>query len=227
MEIFDIILLAMIAGFIFLRLRAELGNRTGNEPLPPAAGRGAPGGHTGDGAVDSYGRPVDMRDEVPGSDDTVVDLEEDPALRRAYADIRRADPDFDLARFIEGARSAYPMILEAFWQGDKDTLRTFLSDDVYGQFAGAVEAREERGETLENKILDVSDAQITAARMAGDTAELTVRFTAELVAVTRNSDGDIVDGTLSDAVTVHDKWTFARDTASRDPNWILVATRAG
>ena len=216
----DIILLAMLAGFIILRLRSELGKKTGNEPLPPAAPR-APhsGGHGGASS--------DRGADAPAGEDNVIDMEEDPALRRGYQEIRRADHSFDVPTFMQGARGAYEMILEAFWSGDRDTLRDFLDDSVFKQFSAAIDAREANGYTVENKLIDIDKAEVTKAQMNGRMAEITVHFTAELIAVTKDSDGNLIEGDLSDAVEVNDRWTFARDTKSRDPNWLLVATRAG
>ncbi|WP_262692449.1 Tim44/TimA family putative adaptor protein [Kordiimonas aestuarii] len=216
----DIILLAMLAGFIILRLRSELGKKTGNEPLPPAAPRSSA----------QTGRPSSREDatqDIPGREDNVVELEENPALRKAYQDIRRVDSSFDVPTFMEGASAAYEMILEAFWAGDRETLKGFLDDSVYQQFSSALDAREENGYKVENKLIDVANAEITKAQLQNRMAELTVHFTAEIIAVTKDADGNLVEGDLSDAVEVNDRWTFARDTRSRDPNWTLVATRAG
>lgn len=217
----EIVLLAMVAGFILLRLRSELGKKTGNEPLPPAAGNMRP--HNRDEQGDTSHDVVDME----AGDDTVIDLEENPALRKAFQDIRNADRSFDVGTFVAGAKAAYGMILEAFWKGDKESLRDFLDDGVYEQFSTAVDQREENGLTLHNRLLDVTEVDIIGAQLIGRTAELTVHFRAEIIAVTKDKDGHLVEGDLSDAVEVNDKWTFARDTKSREPSWTLVATRAG
>ena len=216
----DIILLAMLAGFIILRLRSELGKKTGNEPLPPAAPRAS--GDTARAASRD-----DTKADGHGADNNVIDMEEDPALRKGYQQIRRADSSFDLPTFMEGAQAAYEMILEAFWAGDRETLRSFLDDSVYGQFSAALDAREQNGYRVENKLIDVAKAEVISAQLLDRSAELTVHFTAEIVAVTKDADGNLIEGDLSDAVEVNDRWTFARDTRSRDPNWTLVATRAG
>ncbi len=217
----DIIVLIMVAAFIALRLRSELGKKTGNEPLPPAAPRPVPGDARRGSQVDA--RPEHREREA----DTVVELEENPALRKAYQQIRRADPAFDLATFMTGAQAAYGMILEAFWSGDRDTLRDFLDESVLNQFSAAIDAREKNGLQMENKLIDVNSAEVIAAQVNDRTAEITVHFTAEIIAVTKDADGRLVEGNLSESVEVNDRWTFARDTKSRDPNWTLVATRAG
>jgi len=217
----DIIVLAAIAAFIFLRLRSELGKKTGNEPMPPAAGRGSVNqqGRT----IEGYSEPVETDPHV---DADVIDLEEDPKLRRAYADIRRKDSSFDPGQFIVGAQAAYRMILEAFWEGDRDTLNDLLDKSVLGQFETAIDSREENGFTLENRLIDISGTRVIAAELMSDTAELTVHFTSAIVAVTRDKSGHIIEGDASDAVETNDKWTFARDIKSEDLSWTLVATRA-
>lgn len=220
----EIVLLAMVAAFILLRLRSELGKKTGNEPLPPAAG-GMHSRTQGDDMLhDDQGDDASGVVVGPGN---VIDMEENPALRKAFQAIRHADRSFDVSTFLTGAKSAYEMILDAFWKGDKETLKEFLDDSVYQQFAGAVDQREKDGLEVHNKILDVTELDIIGAQMAGQTAELTVHFRAELIAVTKDKDGNVVEGNVSDAVEVNDKWTFARDTKSRSPMWTLVATRAG
>ncbi len=217
----DIILMAAIAAFILLRLRSELGKKTGNEPQPPAAGRN-PMGQTGR-TIDGYAEPAEsVRDDVK-----VIDMEEDPKLRHAYADIRRKDSSFDPAQFVEGAQAAYRMTLEAFWEGDRDTLENLLDKSVFGQFDTAIEAREKGELTLENRLIGITDATVIAAELHGNVAELTVHFKSEIVAVTRDKSGNIIEGDASDAVETNDKWTFARDVKSDDLSWTLIATRAG
>lgn len=213
----DIILMAAIAAFILLRLRSELGKKTGNEPLPPAAGRN-PMGHAAR-TIDGHAEPAD--------DVKVIDMEEDPKLRHAYADIRRMDSSFDPAQFLGGAQGAYRMILEAFWEGDRETLEGMLDKSVFGQFDTAIEGRETNELTLENRLIDISEADVIAAELDGSVAELTVHFKSEIVAVTRDKNGNIVEGDASDAVETNDKWTFARDLKSDDYSWTLIATRAG
>tara|TARA_R110002096_G_scaffold266914_3_gene460661 strand:+ start:645 stop:1298 length:654 start_codon:yes stop_codon:yes gene_type:complete len=214
----DIILMAAIAAFILLRLRSELGKKTGNEPQPPAAGQ-RPMGHASR-TIDGYAEPA--HDDVK-----VIDMEEDPKLRHAYADIRRKDSSFDPAQFIVGAQAAYRMTLEAFWEGDRETLENLLDKSVFGQFDTAIEAREKNELVLENRLINIADATVIAAELDGSVAELTVHFKSEIVAVTRDKSGNIVEGDASDAVETNDKWTFARDIKSDDLSWTLIATRAG
>ncbi len=216
----DIVLMAMVAVFIALRLRSELGKKTGNEPLRPNPGS-SPYGRDSGPAIDA--EPV----EIEQNDASVIDMAEDPAVRAGLGEIRRADRFFDAGEFLEGAKSAYQMILEAFWAGDKDALKDFLDETVLSQFGSAIDQREQDGLTLENRLLDITGAEIIGAGIVKRQAEITLHFSAEIIAVTRDGDNNVVDGDLSDAVDLEDKWTFARDVKSRDPNWTLVATRAG
>lgn len=216
----DIVLMAMVAVFVALRLRSELGKKTGNEPLRPNPNNSP---YTRDGGTTIDAESV----EIEKPDASVVDMAQDPAVRSGLGDIRRADSYFDAGEFLEGAKSAYQMILEAFWAGDKDALKDFLDVTVLNQFSSAIDQREQDGLTLENRLLDITNAEFIGAGIVKRQAEITLHFSAEIIAVTRDADGNVVDGDLSDAVDLEDKWTFAREVKSRDPNWTLVATRAG
>jgi predicted lipid-binding transport protein (Tim44 family) len=116
------------------------------------------------------------------------------------------------------------MILEAFWRGDVDDLAELVSDEVLDGFRHAIEERQARGETLENRLLEVDSVRIVEARMNGSMAEVTVQFDAEILAVTRGSDGTVVSGSPSAGVETHDVWTFSRHVTSPDPAWLLVGT---
>ncbi|MED5206922.1 MAG: Tim44/TimA family putative adaptor protein, partial [Pseudomonadota bacterium] len=129
--------------------------------------------------------------------------------------------------FLEGAKGAYGMILEAFWKGDKDTLRELTDDDVYESFAQAIDAREEAGETLDNRLIRIEDATVRSAELDGRTARIAVLFVADIAAVTRDSDGTVVAGSLDDAIESRDVWTFRRNVGAADPNWVLDETDEG
>ena len=146
--------------------------------------------------------------------------------RSGIAAIRRADPGFDVDHFLQGARAAFSMIVEAYAKGDKRTLRPLLADEVYAQFAGAIDAREQAGHVLTTELVATREAEITQATMVGSKARVTVKFTSEQINVTRNAQGEVVEGDPRQIETVIDLWTFERDTRSRDPNWQLVETGA-
>jgi predicted lipid-binding transport protein (Tim44 family) len=135
-----------------------------------------------------------------------------------------ADPTFDVARFLEGAQAAYKMVLEAFWRGDRDELKWLTGDQVRGAFEAAIAEREAAGHTLDNRLVAIERAAIEDARLDGRIAEIDVKFDAFAVAVTRNAEGEVVAGSLSDAIPTHDVWTFRRTVGGTDPNWLLVET---
>jgi predicted lipid-binding transport protein (Tim44 family) len=143
-----------------------------------------------------------------------------PGVRAILA----ADPSFDVARFLEGAKAAYRLILEAFWKGDVATIRAHVDDHIYQTFEAAVEQRKTEGLTLDNRLVAIEQAVISEALAEKGGAILTVRFEADIAAVTRNAEGQVVAGSLSDAVQTRDLWTFRRDLTSRDPNWVLIET---
>ncbi len=217
-QYFDIIIFAMIAAFLVLRLRSVLGRRTGTE------------------------KPREFRPLAKPAPDNVVsltdgarareDLAPPPAGPRAatpeagLAQIRSADPSFDAATFVPGARGAFEIIVNGFAHGDTATLRPLLSDEVYERFAEAIRHRLAAKETLETHLVSIKTAEIDEAALNGRTAFVTVKFVSDQTNVTRAADGTIVDGDPDHVVEKTDFWTFARNTRSQDPNWLLVATRS-
>ena len=210
-----IVILALVALFIGLRLYSVLGERTGHEQQPilkPAESEAR--------AAPQMTQPVVSQPVAPEAGDLAYIPTAGPGVRAILA----ADSSFDVARFLEGAKSAYRMILEAFWKGDLDTLRTHVEPHIYEAFAGSVEQRTKDGLTLDNRLVAIEQAVISEASLERGVATITVRFEADIAAVTRTTDGQVVAGSLSDAVQTRDLWTFRRDTGSRDPNWLLVET---
>ena len=115
----------------------------------------------------------------------------------------------------------------AFAEGDRRSLKNLLSREVYDGFEAAIAEREQRGETTETRFVSLDQADIVSAELRGRNAQITIRFVSKLVSVTRDRNGDVVDGSPDRVTDVTDVWTFARDVSSRDPNWKLVATEAG
>jgi predicted lipid-binding transport protein (Tim44 family) len=210
-----IVILALVALFIGLRLYSVLGERTGHEQQPilkPA---------DQDARVEPRATPAPVA--TPTADNG-ADLAYVPLAGTGVRAILAADPSFDVARFLEGAKAAYRMILEAFWKGDLDTLKPHVDAHVFETFASAVEQRRKDGLTLDNRLVTIEQAVISEATAERAVAVLTVRFEADIAAVTRNAEGEVVAGSMSDAVQTRDLWTFRRDLASRDPNWLLIET---
>jgi predicted lipid-binding transport protein (Tim44 family) len=218
-QYFDIILFAMVAAFLVLRLRSVLGRRTGNERRRELFVRRArPAPEKASTLIEPNASGAPIASTAPPAADAVPD---------GLSQIRRADPSFDPAPFLEGARAAFDMIVTAFANGDKPALRPLLSDEVYQQFVSAIDERAGAKETLETRILRLDDSDVVEAELLGRNARVTVKLSSQQINVTRAMDGSIVDGDPTHPIEKTDYWTFARDTRSTDPNWVLVATSSG
>lgn len=219
MTALSIVLLAMIAAFLGMRLYSVLGKRTGHEqePLRP---------RTEDRALVPPLR-LSESDDAPmpqGAATSDAGLVYDPSAEAGMRALLAADRQFSAGRFLEGAQAAYRMILEAFWSGDLATLRDLTDDDSYDAFVAAIDARKARGETLENKLLRIESARISGVELLGKLARVTVHFASDIVAITRNAEGVLISGSLRDAAAVSESWTFSRTVGSLDPNWVLDET---
>jgi len=179
-----------------------------------------PGDKSGDNVVG-------LGNRNPAAPPPVVGGTPPDAVAAGLERIRTADPGFDPAQFLEGARFAFEMVVAAFAAGDKDRLRPLLSDDVYQPFAAAIDERTAAGETLETRIIALKRLDITEAGLAGRLARVTVKFVSDQINMLRAHDGSVVDGDPDHAIEKTDFWSFARDTRSSDPNWVLVATASG
>lgn len=223
-QIVDIIIWAMVAGLIFLRLRSVLGRRTGGE-RPPQTGRFGQRRAAANGSDEHDAEFAAAGQEEDSGLDDFGGLP--PQVRQGLETIWRKDRSFDLGTFLDGAKKAYEVILEGFWAGKEEEFRPFISDDIFDQFSSAIETREKDGLTVENKLVETTEVKVDDARLEAGMAEITLRFVSDIIAITRNRDGDLVEGDMSDAVKVTDIWTFARSVPSRSPNWTLIATRSG
>ncbi|WP_296719717.1 Tim44/TimA family putative adaptor protein [Erythrobacter sp.] len=217
--VLEIVLLAMVAAFLGLRLYSVLGRRAEQEE------ESVPQRFDSDDKPVGMVRPATASPAVPARP---VELEGVmPAVERGIREIAAADSGFNLAQFLDGARSAYRMVLEAFWNADRETLRELCDDDVYEGFVSAIDAREAAGETLENALIRIEETRIHSASLDGRMARISVLFIADLASVTRDKDGTVIAGSLDDAIESRDVWTFSRNTAARDPNWVLDETDEG
>lgn len=219
----QIVILAMIAAFLGLRLYSVLGRRAEHEEEPIQGRLDAPGGKPA--------RPVQPRN-VDTSLASATQRSQalpaaTPSVERGLREIGAADRRFDAFAFIEGARGAYRMILEAFWRGDKDELKQLCDHEVYESFAAAIDARTEAGETLDNRLVRIEESTISDADYRAPMARVTVRFHSDIASVTRDANGVMIAGSLNDAVEAHDLWTFMRNVQSADPDWVLEATDEG
>jgi predicted lipid-binding transport protein (Tim44 family) len=239
-EAFDIytLLFLVLAVVIFIRLRNVLGRRTGNERPPydpyttPETKRaGAPEANE---PVVALPRGRSARAPVEASAPSMEDLEtrlgryatKDSPLGQSLTSLMRADPGFDPAPFVDGAKMAYEAIVMAFAEGDEATLEQLLGTDVFEGFQRAIRERETRGEKVLSSLVGIDKADIIEVEVKNRTAYVTVKFVSELISVTRDADGEVIEGDPKKVREVTDIWTFAREVASKNPNWKLVATEA-
>jgi predicted lipid-binding transport protein (Tim44 family) len=227
-DIYTIIFLAL-AVFIFLRLRSVLGQRTGSER--PPYDRAAPNVLQRDnnvvpmpGSVIDQPPPLPSKEVTPPSDRWKGIAEAGTALAQGLDAVVAQDSSFDPRHFISGARSAYEMIVLAFANGDRRALRDLLSGEVYESFDAAIKDREKHEQKTETRFVSIDKAELVGAEARDRSAQITVRFVSQMISVTRDKAGTIVDGNPDKVADITDVWTFARDTASRDPNWKLVGT---
>ena len=224
MDIYTLFFLA-IAVVIFFRLRSVLGKRTGEErpPFDPYTAREE--AETGGDKVVTLPtararQDADAEDQIGGV------VKPGSAVEGALKTLLSADPNFNAREFVDGARLAYEMIVTAFASGDKATLKPLLDEEVNSGFVRAIDERNEAGETVDFTFIGLDKSDIVEAELAGRTAQITMRFKSQLITVTKDSDGRVIDGDPSEVTEMTDIWTFARDVSAADPNWKLVATEA-
>ncbi len=227
------ILLLAIALVVFWRLRSALGTRTGTEKPPidpfgtkrpeppkPAEQQGTvvrfPQGSMEEPqkGIPEPAAPIWTGFAEPGSE-----------LATSLERMAEADPSFTPRSFVDGAKMAYEMIVEAFAKGDKPTLKNLLSKDVFDGFSRAIDEREAQGQRVESRFVGVDKAVIQQATLTGSRAAITMQFVSELITATYSRSGDVIDGDPKEIREVTDVWTFERDVTSRNPNWKLVATQ--
>ena len=230
-DIYTIIFLAL-AVFIFLRLRSVLGQRTGSErpPYDRAAPNVVQRTQDNNNVVPMPGAVIDQAPLAPTADVTAPTdrwkgiTESGTPLAQGLDTIVAQDSSFDPRHFISGARSAYEMIVLAFANGDRRALKDLLSADVYDSFETVIRDREKHDQKTETRFVSIDKAELVGAEARDRAAQLTVRFVSQMISVTRDKTGAIVDGNPDKVADITDVWTFARDTSSRDPNWKLVGT---
>ena len=218
---FDLILFAMVALFLVLRLRSVLGRRTGNERRRDLFARN-PSPNGDQASPNKIVSLTPRRNPAPLVADAPANT-----VAGGLAQITAIDPGFDAPQFLDGARGAFEIIVGAFAKGDKTALRPLLSDDTYRSFGAAIDERAAAGETLETRIEKLKDIDIVEAGMDAHQARVTVKLASDQINVLRAHDGSVVDGDPQNLIEKTDFWTFARDTRSSDPNWLLVATGSG
>lgn len=233
MQIFDIILMALIVVFLVLRLRGALGSRDGFDGQDKDEGfKGDPSERAqqseNDNVISMPGArlasPADdeyAHQDEPKKDD---DIQFEGELADGVAAIREIDPSFRAKDFLEGANFAFEMILDAYAEGNTKALKPLLSSEVYGGFAGAIQDRETRGQTLQETLVGIGETELVEAYMDGRDAHVTVKFVSEQISALLDSEGSVIEGDPTKVINATDYWTFARSTKSKNPNWTLVGT---
>ena len=218
----DLILFGMVAVFLVLRLGSVLGKRTGfekqaAEPVAPAQ----PVGGTAPSrpqrrVIDAVAEPPVPTRPLPAADSPIgVQL----------AAMAATDRSFQTARFLDGAESAFRIIVQAFADGERTRLHPLLSDDAYRAFEGAIAAREAEGHVQRTEIRSIESAVIEQAELVGTQAAITVRFVSDQVNLTTDRAGMPVAG--ADAVTeMTDIWRFERNLGQPDPAWRLISAQS-
>ena len=237
MQYFDIILFALIAVFLVLRLRSMLGGRDGfdgnsddNKSERDAGFGGAGRRDDSEDREDNIIRlPETRADETPAVDVDVAptneaDSFEPGPLKDGINAILSADPSFKVREFVDGSKMAFEMILSFYCEGNEKALKPLLSPEVFANFSQAIREREEKNQTLEETLVGISTAQLVEAYMEDRDAFVTVKFESEQISALRDEDGTVIEGDPARVEKVTDFWTFSRNTRSRDPNWALVAT---
>lgn len=216
------------AVLIFLQLRSVLGRRTGNEKPPadlstPREAIKAPG--------DDDSKVVTLpRRDAADDDQRFAEVDSlakpETALNESLRALLKSDASFRPKEFINGVKMAYEMIVMAFADGDRKTLKGLLSKEVYDGFEAAIADREAKGEVVKSTFVGIDKADITQALVKDSEAQVTVRIVSQLISATFDKAGTLIDGDQENVAEVIDIWTFARDIRSRDPNWKLVATES-
>ena len=217
------------AVLIFLQLRSVLGRRTGNEkpPFDPYSPRDVA---KAPAAEDGKVVTLPKRDGVVEEDErySYADAVAKPGtpLNSSLRELVKTDPTFKPKEFINGARMAYEMIVMAFADGDRKTLKGLLSNEVYDGFEAAIAEREAKGEVIKSTFVGIDKCDMTQVSIKDGESQVTVRIVSQLISATFDKAGTLIDGDQETVADVIDIWTFARDIGSRDPNWKLVATES-
>ena len=236
------LLFLVLAVVVFLKLRSVLGRRTGHEQTRLERSKAQQEASQRNGKLSGQDKVVTLprreREEVEprplAEPNARVDVEErvkglageNAHIAQGLVDIIRADSTFDPDPFLVGARAAYELIVTAFAEGNRKTLKSLLSREVYEGFANAISERESRGEQIDQSFVGIKSADIVEAELKSGMAQLTIKFVSELISATRDKAGQVISGDPKRIKEVTDIWTFAREVASRDPNWKLIATQA-
>ena len=216
MPFIDILIFAAIALFLIFRLRSILGNRDGFEQKRPEQS-------AFDATAQTENDNSAPKKVVPLRTGSVADT---LANGQGLEAVRQADPSFRDDEFMQGAASAFSLILQAFADGDLATLRRLLAFELYEEFANSVHTRNKDGDQLAITVHSIDDVRLTDATVKDYIASVTVKFVSQQSRVVKNSGGEVIEDESEDKATITDIWVFERDTQLNDPNWKLVETQS-
>lgn len=210
----DIIVIAAIAAFIILRYRAMLGEKSGRDvsDMPRPAADLEP-------VIQLPKRAEPIVEPVKKAADT-----EPKEFADQFSAMRAIDSEFSVEDFLSGAKAAYEMVIEAYNEGDDETLKMLLADPIYKEFRDARKANEAEGRVAHTTLVAIMKADVTDAKLKGNKAVITVDFHSEQIPLVRDKDGKIVEGDASSQEAVEDQWVFERNLASTDPAWKVIDT---
>ena len=206
MPFIDILIFAVIAIFLIFRLRSILGTKDGFEKPQKTM------------------QTETKKDNVINFKTKASDTIHEALNGSGLKDLRKLDTSFKDEEFLNGAKAAFPLILNSFSEGDLGNLRRYVGFDLYEEFANAIHQRDEAGEKLKINIEKVNDIQLLDAEISDGIASVTVKFdTIQTRILTDSKDVEIGDDSFS-SEQIEDIWIFERDIKSKDPNWKLVET---
>ena len=207
MPFVDILIFAVIAIFLIMRLRNILGSREGFEQKQD-------------------NRPVQPVNQAESArEKKVVPLRPSQLDGTGLEAVRRADPNFSDDTFMQGAASAFGMVLSAFADGDETQLRRLLSFELYEEFSESIRLRNKNGDELGIEIISIDDVQLTDGQVVDNIVSVTVTFVSTQTRTLTDRDGVVLEEDSMDSSELTDIWVFERDIQLDDPNWKLVETR--
>ena len=223
----DILILALVAGFILLRLRSILGEDSGFDGRGDQQDGAGPLSRPKTDKVLPL-RPGDMPpldlDKAKASKDKDLVKELPNFLQEKIEDIKKIEPGFDLSEFIGGAKGAFEMVLKAFNENDHETLKYLLADDIEDMFVEEAEKMANAETKSETTLVSIAEATVEDVELKKKHASITLKIVSEQIYVERDDDDNIISGDASQVERVEDEWTFERDLGANSPNWIVSAT---